>query len=74
MSLVEQVHQLLDPLIGEIMARSTLSVNCAKLGKTPETLAPEDMRTLAYNLSKGLVFFVGSEKAAQIAERIALMG
>jgi hypothetical protein len=73
MTIAEQIHQLLDPLIGEIMTKSTLSVNCGKIGKTPESLYPEDMQALSYHLSKGLIFFIGTEKAKQIADSIAKM-
>jgi len=74
MTIAEQIHELLDPLIGEMMATSALASNCGKIHKTPESLASGDMMALSYHLSQGLVFFIGTETAGRIAERIARMG
>jgi hypothetical protein len=71
MSISEQIHGLLDPLIGANMVKSALSLDCGKLGKTPETLAVADMKALSALLVKGLVLFIGTEKAIKIGAEIA---
>jgi hypothetical protein len=70
MTIPEQIHLRLDPLIGANMVKSALMLDCGKLGKTPETLTAADMKALSALLVKGLVLFIGTEKADKIGAEI----
>jgi hypothetical protein len=70
MTISEQIHGLLDPFIGTNMVKSALMLDCGKLGKTPETLTAADMKALSALLVKGLVLFIGTEKADKIGAEI----
>jgi hypothetical protein len=71
MTISERIHGLLDPLIGANMVKSALTLDCGKLGKTPETLTAADMKALSALLVKGLMLFIGTEKAVKIGAEIA---
>lgn len=70
MSIAEQLHAILDPLLGANMTESAIILDCKKIGRLPETLVAADMKGLSELLVKGLVLFVGTEKAQEIGERI----
>jgi len=69
-SIAGRISQVLSPLIGEVLTRVSLELESKRLGKTPETLAAEDLDEFAHNLEQQLRLVVGPEVAAKAAERV----
>lgn len=66
----QKIHALLIPLVGDFMARSVLKTQTSKLGLTEEKVAKKDLPNLAEGIRKGLIVFVGSDGAKQVASKI----
>lgn len=66
----QKVYTLLIPLVGDYIARSVIKAQSAKLGLTEEKIAKKDLPNLAEGIRKGLLAFLGSEKAGQVASKI----
>lgn len=67
----QKVFDILEPLAGKSMAQAILKVQCAAIGCTEETLQLKDMPELAERIKKGLVVFLGSEKAQAVALKVS---
>ena len=67
----QKIYALLIPLVGDFMARSVLKTQTAKLGLSEEKLAKKDLPNLAEGIRKGLMVFIGSDGAKQIALKIS---
>ncbi len=67
----QKVYIILIPLVGDYMAKSVLKVQSGKLGLKEETITKKDLPTLAEGIRKGLIAFLGGEKAGQVASKIA---
>jgi hypothetical protein len=70
-SVFERVKEILSPLLGEIMAKSTIKLHCKKLGIEADALKAADVTALASEIEKGMGVFVGSEKAKDLSQKIA---
>ncbi len=68
--LAVKIESFLSPLLGEMMAHSTVMIQCKKIGTIADELKPEDLPKLAERIEKALIIFVGSEKARKTAEAI----
>ncbi len=68
--LAQKIELYLTPLLGKMMASSTIKVQCKNIGITPDELRTGDLTKLAERVEKALVIFVGSEKAKKTAEVI----
>jgi hypothetical protein len=66
----QKIYMLLIPLVGDYIARNLIKTQALKLGLTEEKIAKKDLPTLAEGIRKGLLAFLGSEKAGQIAIKI----
>jgi hypothetical protein len=71
---VQKVFEILAPLVGEIMAKGVIKSQIASIGADVETLRKDELPKLAEKVGRGLVVFLGSDKASKIAERIAQIG
>ena len=65
-----KIESYLTPLLGKMMAHSTVTVQCKNIGITPDELRVGDLTKLAGCIEKALIIFVGSEKANKTAEVI----
>jgi hypothetical protein len=70
-SMYERVKEVLSPLLGEIMAKSTIKLHCRKLGIEPDALKVADLAALSSEIEKGMGVFVGSAKAKELSQKIA---
>lgn len=61
------VVSLLGPYLGESMARASVSGHCRKLAIQGDTVEPAEMEQLVEQLRKGMLIFVGPEKAEALA-------
>lgn len=68
--LAGKVRAVLEPLVGSVLANVSLDLECRRLGKTPETLAREDLSKFAANLEQQLRLVVGPEVARKAAVRV----
>ncbi len=67
---VQQIYQLLTPLVGEFMAKGIIKSQIQKLGKTDETVDKPDLLVLADDIRKGLVAFIGTDLATKVSQKI----
>lgn len=70
-SISQKIYNILSPLIGDIMAQGVLKSQSEKIGATDESIGIAQLPKLSEEIRKGLVLFIGSEKAKTIAQRIA---
>ena len=68
--LTVKIENYLAPLLGELMAVSSVKVQCKNIGITPDNLKVDDLPRLAERIEKALIIFIGSEKAKKTAEEI----
>ena len=69
-SYTQKIYAILIPLIGDFMARGVIKNQVSKLGLTEDNIAKKDLPALAEGIKKGLMAFIGSEKATQVANKI----
>ncbi|MGE0079573.1 MAG: hypothetical protein AB7S48_17060 [Bacteroidales bacterium] len=67
---IQQIFVLLKPLVGEFMAKGIIKSQVQKLGKTEENITKLDIPSLAEDIRKGLVAFLGSDLAAKVGDKI----
>jgi hypothetical protein len=67
----QKVYDILEPLIGDLIARGTIKTQSAALGTNEENLKPSDLAKLSESIRKGLVIFLGSDSASKIASKIS---
>jgi len=67
----QQTYDILMPFLGDIMTKSVLKIQSLKIGKELELLSQSDMPKLAESIRNGLVIFLGSDAAKNIASKIA---
>lgn len=68
--LAAKVEDYLAPLLGEMMAASSVKVQCKNIGIVPDELTVADLPRLAERIERALIIFIGSEKAKKTAEEI----
>lgn len=66
----QKIYTILIPLVGDYMARGVIKNQVTKLGLTENNIAKKDLPALAEGIKKGLMAFIGSEKANQVASKI----
>jgi hypothetical protein len=70
-SMLEQkILEIIAPISGELMAKSTIKVHCDKTGTRIEDLSAKDLPALAQRIIALLQIFVGIDKAKEVAEKI----
>lgn len=69
-SLAKRIEIVLTPLLGELMAITTVKIQCAKLGISPEDLTIPDLPNLAKNVERAVIIFLGSDKAKEVSQNI----
>jgi hypothetical protein len=67
----QKVYEIIEPLVGDLMARGTIKTQINSIGSSEVTLHPKDLPLLADKIKKGLVIFIGSDSASIVASRIA---
>jgi hypothetical protein len=69
MALAERITEILAPHMGANTADSVARHLCAKHQVDDGPLDPEKLRLLQDTIRRGLVAFVGADRAQQLAER-----
>lgn len=68
--ITQKVFLILKPLTGEFMAQGILKTQFNHLGINQDSLSSKDLPKLSEEIQKGLVAFIGSDAAKQIAAKI----
>jgi hypothetical protein len=68
-----EIYKLIEPLLGDLMAKNVLKLQAKKIGKSEETLVTSDLPKLADGIKMGLNIFIGSDASNKIAQKIATM-
>jgi len=67
----QKIYDILAPMIGDLMSKSIIKSNTAKLGIKEDSIQQSNLPILAAEMKKGLTIFLGSGAAETIALRIA---
>ncbi len=74
-SLNGKIMEILTPLLGELMAKATLKIQCEKAGVAPDAIGRPHLAAVSTGIEKSMVVFVGSDKAKDVTKKIlALAG
>jgi len=68
--IAQKIYDILSPLVGDVMAKSTLRIQTNNIGCKEDTLQQKDLPKLAEAIRKGLVIFIGSDTASKVADKI----
>ena len=68
-AVVASIVRIISPHVGEYMARAAVEGYRTRLGLSPEQLSSEDIEALLRKVGRGLVIFVGEERAAELVSR-----
>lgn len=66
----EIVAGILAPVVGDFVTKVSIRMASKKIGKTPDSLAPEDLPELATALRPALATLLGTPIADMLVERI----
>jgi hypothetical protein len=69
----QKVYEILEPLIGDMMARGTIKTQTSGIGIDEKNLMPQDLQKLSEGIQRGLTIFVGSDTAKKIATKISMI-
>ena len=64
------VRDLLSPIVGDFVAKTSVSMASKKIGKTPETVTDGDLSNLAEALRPALRTLVGGPAGDALVEKI----
>jgi hypothetical protein len=67
----KKIYDIINPLVGDIMAAGILKSQTQKLGISEEQITAKHIPQLAESIKQGLVLFTGTGIAEQIAKKIA---
>ncbi len=67
----QKIYNILAPMVGDLMSKSIIKSNTAKLGIKEDSIQLSNLPILAAEMKKGLTVFLGSGAAETVALRIA---
>jgi hypothetical protein len=73
-ALAGRIEDTLKPIIGSVLASVSVDLETRRIGKSPETVAHEDLPVLAENLVGQLRLVVGKDLAEAAAARVRGIG
>ena len=68
------VQRVLEQIVGPFVARTSIGMASKRIGRTPETLSPEDLPALAAALRPALCTMAGAPAADRLVEQIRSLG
>ena len=68
--LANSIYQVINPLVGDTMARASIKAHCKKNGIDVTAIKPQDLPVLATGLGLGLACFIGRERSQNISQII----
>ncbi len=69
-SLGQQIYDILKEELSEITAGIIVKEKCKKIGKTIDTLMPEDLKNLIPLIMGPVLLFGGNEKSQRVKEKL----
>jgi hypothetical protein len=69
----QKIYEILAPMVGDLMSKSIIKSNTARLGIQEDSIKLSNLPILAAEMKKGLTVFLGSGAAEIVASRIANM-
>ena len=69
-NLGQQIYDILREELSEITAGMIVREKCKKIGKTADTVIPEDMKNLIPLIMGPVILFGGNEKSQKIKEKL----
>ena len=69
-NLWQQIYDILKEELSEITAGMIVREKCKKIGKTADTVIPEDMKNLIPLIMGPVILFGGNEKSQKIKEKL----
>lgn len=69
----QKIFEIISPILGEVMAGASIKLHCDKIGTTANDLQKKDLSTFSVSISRGLIVFIGSDGARQIAQKITAL-
>ncbi len=68
--LAERIEETLRPVIGTVLASVSVDVESKRIGKSPDTIAREDLPVISDNLVAALRLVVGQDMAQAAATKV----
>jgi len=68
--LAERIEETLRPVIGTVLASVSVDVETRRIGKSPDSVARDDLVDISDNLVVALRLVVGQEMAEAAARRV----
>jgi len=66
----QQIYDIMKEYLSETTAGMILKEKCGKIGKTPDTIMPEDLKNLVPLILGSVLLFGGEEKAQRFKEEL----
>lgn len=66
----DKILDILTPYFGAALARGALQLSCESIGAKQDALTPDHLAPLSKSIEKRLVIFLGTDKAAAVAEQV----
>ena len=68
--LTNKIYDLLVPMFGEVMSKSILKVQCAKINIPEEAIGVSHLDMLAEKIEIGIKVFLGAERSREVSRLI----
>lgn len=68
--LAQRIEETLRPVIGTVLASVSVDVESKRIGKNPDTIERDDLRTISENLVSALRLVVGQDMAESAARKV----
>ena len=68
------MQRILEQIVGPFVARTSINMASKRIGRTAETLSPEDLPALAVALRPALCTMAGAPAADRLVEQIRTIG
>ena len=66
----KKVQEILYPKIGEVIASSSIRVNCQRMGINSDELTEDKLNIFAENMKVSLLLFLDESEAEEISQKI----
>lgn len=68
--ILKKVQEILYPKVGEVIASSSIRVNCQRMGINPDELTEDKLNIFADNMKVSLLLFLDEAEAEEISQKI----
>lgn len=68
--ILKKIQEILYPKVGEVIASSSIRVNCQRMGINPDELTEDKLNIFADNMKVSLLLFLDEAEAEEISQKI----